>query len=68
MVEWFADLILVILAVFVMRGLLGIDRGRWITTLIAVLSANVAALFILRSIYEDLSTISIGGLIGVGPC
>ena len=63
MVEWFGDLILVILAVVVMRGLLGIKRGRWITTLIAVLAANLAALFIIRSVYPDLSNISIGGLI-----
>jgi hypothetical protein len=51
-------------AVVVWRGLLGIQRGGWTTTLIPVLCATVAVLLILRSVHPDLSAAPTGALIG----
>ena len=56
--------LIILLAVFVLRRLLGIERGRWITTLIAVVVGEAAAALIVRSIYGTFSGAPIGAAFG----
>jgi ubiquinone biosynthesis protein len=63
MVELLGVLI-IILAVFLLRRLLGIRRGRWVTTLIAVVVGDIAAVFVLRMIYGGVAKIPSRALFG----
>jgi ubiquinone biosynthesis protein len=56
-------LLIIIVAVFVLRRLLAIERGRWIATLIAVVVGEVGAALIIREIYGSLSGAPIGVLL-----
>jgi ubiquinone biosynthesis protein len=47
--ELLASLLILVLAVVVVRRLLGIERGRWGVTLLAVLVAEACAVFVLRA-------------------
>jgi ubiquinone biosynthesis protein len=56
--------LIILFAVFVLRRLLGIERGRWITTLIAVVVGEAAAALIVRSIYGTFSGAPVGAAFG----
>ncbi|HEY7281651.1 MAG TPA: AarF/UbiB family protein [Actinomycetota bacterium] len=55
MVELIGFLI-VVLAVIVLRRLLGIRRGRWVTTLVAVLLGEVGAALVIKAVYGNISS------------
>jgi hypothetical protein len=63
--EILGGLLIIVVAVFVVRRLLGIDRGRWFITLAAVIAGEVAAGAILQSIYDDASDVPAVGWIGM---
>lgn len=65
MLEILGGLLIIVVAVFVVRRLLGIDRGRWFITLAAVIAGEVAAGAILQSIYDDASDVPAVGWIGM---
>lgn len=50
---------------FVVRRLLGIDRGRWLTTLVAVLAGEAGAGAIVRAIYGDVSDVPAVAVLGL---
>jgi ubiquinone biosynthesis protein len=56
--------LIILLAVVVLRRLLGIERGRWITTLVAVVVGEAASALLVRSIYGSLSGAPIGAVFG----
>jgi ubiquinone biosynthesis protein len=51
MIDFLVGILVTVAAVVVVRRLVGIRRGRWATTLIAVLIANAAAIEVLRLVY-----------------
>jgi ubiquinone biosynthesis protein len=54
MIDVLVGVLVTVAAVVVVRRLVGIRRGRWATTLIAVLIANAAAIEVLRLVYGNL--------------
>jgi ubiquinone biosynthesis protein len=48
-------ILIVVLAVIVVRRLLGIRRGRWITTLVAVIIGEAAAGLVIKAVYGSIS-------------
>jgi ubiquinone biosynthesis protein len=64
MLEVLGGVLVVVIAVVVLRRFLGIRRGRWITTLVAVLVAEVAVGEILRLIYGSLADTPGSALLG----
>ena len=65
MLELLVAILIVIVAVFVVRRLLGIDRGRWFTTLVAVLAGEAGAGAIIRAVYGDVSDIPAVAVLGL---
>ena len=63
--EFLVALLIIIVAVFVVRRLLGIDRGRWFATLAAVVAGEAGAGAIIRSIYGSVEDIPAAGVIGL---
>jgi ubiquinone biosynthesis protein len=57
MVDFLVGVLVTVVAVVVVRRLVGIRRGRWATTLIAVLIANAAAIEVLRLVYGNLQEV-----------
>src|SRR4029453_8359652 len=57
MVDFLVGVLVTVVAVVVVRRLVGIRRGRWATTLIAVLIANAAAIEGLRLVYGNLQEV-----------
>jgi ubiquinone biosynthesis protein len=64
-VEVLVGLLIIVVAAFVVRRLLGIDRGRWFVTLAAVVAGEAGAGAILQSIYEDPADVPAVGWIGL---
>lgn len=56
------SLLIILLAVFVLRRLLGIERGRWMATLIAVVVGLTAATVLAREVYGHASKVPIGAV------
>jgi len=54
MIDFLVGVLVTVVAVVVVRRLVGIRRGRWATTLIAVVIANAAAIEMLRLLYGSL--------------
>ena len=57
MLQFVTGILVSLVAIIVLRRLVGIRHGRWATTLAAVLVANAAAIEILRIVYGDLSDV-----------
>jgi len=64
MVQVLGGVFVIVVAVVVLRRVLGIRRGRWVTTLVAVLVAEVAVGEILRRIYGSLADTPKSALLG----
>jgi hypothetical protein len=52
-----------LVAVFVIRRLLGIDRGRWLITVGAVLAGEAAATAIVSAVYGGVSEVPAAGIV-----
>ena len=55
MLELLTGIVIILVAVFVIRRLLGIDRGRWLITVGAVFAGEAAATAILSAVYGGVS-------------
>lgn len=57
MLQLVTGVLIGVIAVIVVRRLVGISQGRWVTTLLAVLVANAAAIEVLRLVYGNLGDV-----------
>jgi ubiquinone biosynthesis protein len=64
MLEFALGFLVLIAAVVVVRRLAGISRGRWVTTLLAVLVAQAAVIEILRLVYGSVADVPIRAVVG----
>jgi ubiquinone biosynthesis protein len=64
MLELVAGILIGVVAAGVVRRLVGIRRGRWTTTLLAVLVANAAAIEVLRVTYGNIGDVPGRALLG----
>ena len=64
MLQLVTGVLIGVVATVVLRRLAGIRRGRWVTTLAALLVANAAAIEILRIVYGDLGDVPGRALFG----
>ena len=62
MLELLTGIVIILVAVFVIRRLLGIDRGRWLITVGAVFAGEAAATAILSAVYGGVSQVPAAGL------
>ena len=62
MLELLTGIVIILVAVFVVRRLLGIDRGRWLITVGAVFAGEAAATAILSAVYGGVSQVPAAGL------
>jgi ubiquinone biosynthesis protein len=65
MLEYILGFLVLIGAVVVVRRLVGIDRGRWVTTLAAVIVAQVAVTEIVSLVYGSVTDVPIRAVVGV---
>jgi ubiquinone biosynthesis protein len=65
MLEFALGLLVLIAAVVVVRRLAGIRQGRWVTTLAAVLVAQLAVTEILTLIYGSIANVPVRAVVGV---
>src|SRR5215475_5362527 len=63
MLELLTGIVIILVAVFVIRRLLGIDRGRWLITVGAVIAGEAAATAILSSVYGGVSHVPAAGIV-----
>ena len=63
MLELLTGIVVILVAVFVVRRLLGIDRGRWLITVGAVLAGEAAATAIVTAVYGGVSEVPAAGLV-----
>jgi hypothetical protein len=63
MLELLTGIVVILVAVFVVRRLLGIDRGRWLITVGAVLAGEAAATAIVSAVYGGVSEVPAAGLV-----
>src|SRR6476469_4345523 len=63
MLELLTGIVIVLVAVFVIRRLLGIDRGRWLITVGAVIAGEAAATAILSAVYGGVSHVPAAGIV-----
>src|ERR671934_960381 len=64
MLQFLVGILILLVAAFVVRRLLGIDRGRWLITIGAVLAGEVAATAILQAVYGNISKVPGVGILG----
>ena len=55
MLDFLFGVLSVILAVWVVRRLLDLERGRWVTTLVAVLIGETCAVIVLRAVFKSVT-------------
>lgn len=63
MLELLTGIVIILVAVFVIRRLLGIDRGRWLITVGAVFAGEVAATAILGALYGGVDHVPAAGYV-----
>ena len=63
MLELLTGIVIVLVAVFVIRRLLGIDRGRWLITVGAVIAGEAAATAILSAVYGGVTHVPAAGIV-----
>ena len=63
MLDVLIGIVIILVAVFVIRRLLGIDRGRWLITIGAVIAGEFAATAILSAVYGGLSHVPAAGIL-----
>ena len=63
MLELLTGIVIILVAVFVIRRLLGIDRGRWLITVGAVIAGEAAATAILSAVYGGVSNVPAAGIV-----
>jgi hypothetical protein len=64
MLQLVTGVLIGVIAVIVVRRLVGIRQGRWVTTLLAVLVANAAVIEVLRLVYGTLGDVPGRALLG----
>jgi ubiquinone biosynthesis protein len=64
MLQLVTGVLIGVIAVIVVRRLVGIRQGRWVTTLLAVLVANAAVIEVLRLVYGNLGEVPGRALLG----
>lgn len=58
-------ILIVVLAVWVVRRLLGVERGRWVVTLLAVLAAQACTLIVLKVVTNNVTNLPLRAVFGV---
>jgi ubiquinone biosynthesis protein len=66
MLQLVTGVLIGVIAVIVVRRLVGIRQGRWVTTLLAVLVANAAVIEVLRLVYGNLGDVPGRAVLGAG--
>jgi hypothetical protein len=63
MVDVLIGILIIVVAAFVVRRLLGIDRGRWLVTIGAVIVGEAAATPIVSALYGGLTSVPAQGIV-----
>ena len=63
MVDVLIGILIIVVAAFVVRRLLGIDRGRWLVTIGAVIVGEAAATPIVSALYGGLNSVPAQGIV-----
>jgi len=58
-------ILIVVLAVWVVRRLLGVERGRWVVTLLAVLAAEACTAIVLKVVNNNVTNLPLRAVFGV---
>jgi ubiquinone biosynthesis protein len=64
MVDFLFGVLSVILAVWVVRRLLDLERGRWVVTLLAVLIGETCAVIVLRAVFKSVTDLPLRAVFG----